>query len=193
MNMARFVVVGFLTLAPLLFSGTPQADRHNRSQHSSLLVDSTSVLVQKVREATLPFLDLREADRAGYGQFLGCISGPQEGAMGVHFVNLTVPGPTPDPLRPNVLIYEPDGDKLRLVAVEWLVPLAAAKTRVPAAAMLLLRTVLVAAPDRDATVSATPFKSRVAPAATVTADVLGMTPALLASFNVPALTVVAPV
>ena len=52
-----------------------------------------------------------------------------KGAMGVHFVNLTVQGP-PDPLKPNVLIYEPQaGGKLKLVAVEWLVPLAAVKER----------------------------------------------------------------
>jgi hypothetical protein len=48
--------------------------------------------------------------------------------MGIHFVNLTVSGP-PDPMRPNVLIYEPVGGKLRLVAAEWLVPLVAAKER----------------------------------------------------------------
>ena len=51
-----------------------------------------------------------------------------KGAMGVHFVNVTLQGP-PDPNKPNVLIYEPDGKKLRLVAAEWLVPLAAAKER----------------------------------------------------------------
>jgi hypothetical protein len=49
--------------------------------------------------------------------------------MGIHFVNLTVQGPL-DPMKPNVLIYEPtNGGKLRLVAAEWLVPLAAAKER----------------------------------------------------------------
>ena len=32
--------------------------------------------------------------------------------------------PTLDPSRPQVLIYEPQGDKLRLVAAEWFVPLA---------------------------------------------------------------------
>src|SRR4029078_716459 len=30
----------------------------------------------------------------------------------------------PDPAKPPVLIYEPAGDKLRLVAAEWFVPLA---------------------------------------------------------------------
>jgi hypothetical protein len=45
-----------------------------------------------------------------------------KGGMGVHFPNVTMRGP-PDPKRPNVLIYEPDGKKLRLVAVEWFAPL----------------------------------------------------------------------
>ena len=45
-----------------------------------------------------------------------------KGAMGVHFVNLTIQG-APDPMKPNVLIYEPVGRELKLVAVEWLVPL----------------------------------------------------------------------
>lgn len=46
----------------------------------------------------------------------------EKGAMGVHFVNLTIRG-EPDPAKPNVLIYEPVGGKLELTAVEWLVPL----------------------------------------------------------------------
>jgi hypothetical protein len=45
-----------------------------------------------------------------------------KGGMGVHFPNVTMRGP-PDPMKPNVLIYEPDGKKLRLVAVEWFAPL----------------------------------------------------------------------
>jgi len=43
--------------------------------------------------------------------------------VGVHFVNVTVHGP--DPMKPNALIYEPVGQNLKLVAVEWLVPLTA--------------------------------------------------------------------
>ena len=35
-------------------------------------------------------------------------------------------GSTLDPVKPQVLIYEPDGDKLRLVAGEWFVPVDAA-------------------------------------------------------------------
>jgi hypothetical protein len=44
--------------------------------------------------------------------------------MGVHFFSVTLIGPELDPLRPPVLLYEPRGDKLALVAAEWFVPLA---------------------------------------------------------------------
>ena len=32
-------------------------------------------------------MDVAAAIDAGYGPFLGCVSGTQEGAMGVHYVN----------------------------------------------------------------------------------------------------------
>ena len=51
-----------------------------------------------------------------------------KGGMGIHFVNLTIQGP-PDPLKPNVLLYEPVDGKLKLVGAEWLVPVAVAKER----------------------------------------------------------------
>ena len=48
------------------------------------------------------------------------------GGMGVHFLNMQLVSPTLDPAKPQVLIYEPDGDKLRLVAAEWFMPMEAA-------------------------------------------------------------------
>ena len=39
---------------------------------------------------------------------------------------------TPDPMKPNVLIYEPVKKKLKLVAVEWLVRLTADTKKRPA-------------------------------------------------------------
>jgi len=44
------------------------------------------------------------------------------GAMGVHFLNTGLIGPTLDPTKPQVLIYEPNGDKLQLVGAEWFTP-----------------------------------------------------------------------
>ena len=91
-----------------------------------------------VRQALKKYEDPYVAVRDLYLSTLGCVHydgkkkpGYMEyakGTMGVHFVNLTIKGP-PDPKRPNVLVYEPNGKKLKLVAAEWLVPLAAAKER----------------------------------------------------------------
>ena len=75
------------------------------------------------RAALEPFQDPIFAIRSGYFSTLGCVY-YKEGAMGVHFINPAQIGPEVDPLKPQLLIYEPDGDKLKLVAAEWLVPLA---------------------------------------------------------------------
>jgi hypothetical protein len=82
-------------------------------------------LVQVVREATRQFIDVNAAIAAGYGQFLGCVSGPDHGAMGVHYVNgpLVMDGLL-DASHPEALIYEPSNGKLRLVGVEFIVDAA---------------------------------------------------------------------
>lgn len=91
-----------------------------------------------VRQALAKYEDPYVAVRDLYLSTVGCVhySGEKieghmdypKGAMGIHFVNVTVGGP-PDPMKPNVLVYEPDGKKLRLVGAEWLVPLASVKER----------------------------------------------------------------
>jgi hypothetical protein len=45
--------------------------------------------------------------------------------MGVHFLNPRLLGPVPDPMAPQILVYEPDAEgQLHLVAAEWFIPLA---------------------------------------------------------------------
>lgn len=79
-------------------------------------------LVKLVREATRPFLDVHAAVDAQYGQFLGCVSGPQEGAMGIHFVNGGfVNDGELDVNHPEALVYEPRNGELRLVGAEYIV------------------------------------------------------------------------
>ena len=90
--------------------------------------------IDALRKAMEKYKDYKVAVRDLYLSTVGCVhySGEKiagymeypKGAMGVHFVNLTVRG-APDPMKPNVLIYEPVGKELKLVAVEWLVPLTA--------------------------------------------------------------------
>lgn len=89
--------------------------------------------LEKIRLALDKYQDPIVAVHDGYLSTLGCMAYPKgggpgrvpyaPGAMGVHFINGHFIGPEVDPVRPQVLVYEPAGDKLRLVAAEWLVPL----------------------------------------------------------------------
>jgi hypothetical protein len=79
-------------------------------------------LVQVVRAATEKFQDPEEAKAAGYAMALGCVSGPNEGAMGLHFIKGDLVGDDQlDPQQPEALIYEPVQGKLKLVGVEFIV------------------------------------------------------------------------
>ena len=84
--------------------------------------DPLGAQIAEVRAATVHFHDVQTAQAAGYGQFLGCISEPGQGAMGIHFPNGSFASDTVlDPLRPEVVIYEPkENGQLQLVAIEYL-------------------------------------------------------------------------
>jgi hypothetical protein len=79
-------------------------------------------LVRDVRQATEKFQDVAAATAAGYVSDRSCASGPNQGAMGVHYLNKAyIADGVLDVQRPEVLVYEPDGGQLRLVAVEFFV------------------------------------------------------------------------
>jgi hypothetical protein len=81
-----------------------------------------SVDLGAIRAATAKYVNVKAAEEDGYGQFLGCVSGPNQGAMGIHFANGTLVGDHKiDPLKPEVLIYEPRNGRLRLVGLEYVV------------------------------------------------------------------------
>jgi hypothetical protein len=100
---------------------------------------SLSPELEQVRAALDKYQDPVLAVHDGYFSSVGCVEyseGGREGTMqyvpggmGIHFLNVGLIGPTLDPAKPQVLLYEPDGDKLRLVAAEWFVPVEAAKGR----------------------------------------------------------------
>ena len=80
-------------------------------------------LVDVVREATARFKDVSVAEAEGYGLQFGCVSGPDFGAMGLHFVNfpMVLDGEV-DARHPEIVIYEPLPDgRVRLVGADFLV------------------------------------------------------------------------
>lgn len=110
-----------LTLALLgLMASTVFAANLTAEEH-----ESSPKLMQIVQGATRQYADVNVAVAAGYGPFLGCVSGPDHGAMGIHYVNGALLNGQLDPERPQALIYEPSDGKLRLVGVEFIVDQAA--------------------------------------------------------------------
>lgn len=80
-------------------------------------------LVRTVREATRRYFDVRQAEADGYKLMFGCVSGPDDGAMGLHYVNLDLVGDgVLDPSRPEIVIYEPlpNGGR-RLIGADFLI------------------------------------------------------------------------
>ena len=123
-------IVTALSLLALLFATALPAAAHG-SHHGSDRSDHKYWQLAKLRQSTAKFHRIAKAERAGYQlgymePFLldGCIANPTEGAMGYHWFNHDMIDDTDlDPLRPEGLVYAPTDDgKLRLVAVEWIVP-----------------------------------------------------------------------
>jgi hypothetical protein len=116
-NLGAAAVIGLLVVA----SAMQPSVAHDHGSPSSLA--GSSPLVEKVRHATARYKDINVALGEGWVQATPCVSGPNEGAMGVHFLQ-------PDRLHdgvlkadePEMLIYEPGpGGTFRLVGVEYLV------------------------------------------------------------------------
>ncbi|MBX3704087.1 MAG: hypothetical protein KF822_09955 [Steroidobacteraceae bacterium] len=79
-----------------------------------------SPLVAKIRAATAQYKDVEVAIANGYAPG-PCVSGPNGGAMGVHFINGGLLGKEINAETPEALIYEPaPNGRMRLVGVEYI-------------------------------------------------------------------------
>jgi hypothetical protein len=94
-------------------------DRERASEHKQ----HAGELVRVVRESTRRFHDINRATAEGYQLMFGCVSGPDDGAMGLHYVNMDLVGDGAlDARRPEIVIYEPlpNGGR-RLIGADYLV------------------------------------------------------------------------
>ena len=105
---------------------TPQSEQ---DQERDFTYQPATGLVAAVREATAKYQDVKQALHDGYGPVSGCVSGEDEGTMGVHYLNPTLVGPLNHPpthsvidvAHPQLLVYQPlPGGQMQLVAVEYL-------------------------------------------------------------------------
>jgi hypothetical protein len=96
-------------------SGNEQAGAKHQGQADGL--------IKAVREATYRFQDVSVAEAEGYSLMFGCVSGPDSGAMGLHYVNLPlVLDGVLDPAKPEIIIYEPlPNGRLKMTGADFLV------------------------------------------------------------------------
>lgn len=118
MKTYRFAWMGLVAGGVLAFALTALAGSGNTQRPGK----RSTGLVEVVEQAAGQFSDPAAAEAAGYEPVTGCVSGPQEGAMGLHFVKGELVGDGQlDPAQPEALIYEPRNKRLELVGVEFLV------------------------------------------------------------------------
>ena len=125
MNVPRLALLSALVAAAAL-PGTAQASHDHASP---------AKLVQIVRDATRRYIDVNNA-APDYGPAFGCVSGPDHGAMGIHYINGALLDGEIDAEHPEALIYEPAGDRRRLVGVEYIVDASTWLSTHPAPPML---------------------------------------------------------
>jgi hypothetical protein len=100
---------------PLIAGATDQADTDTHYSRNF------TPIVNKVRDVVLGFS--RKQIEAYNKAKTPCVTGPEFGAMGVHFINTDNMDGILDVNKPEALIYEPQSNgRMRLVGVEFIVP-----------------------------------------------------------------------
>ncbi len=104
--------------APLRAQDAPAQAASSHRPHKP-----ANALVRAVRAATERYKDVAAAEADGYTLMFGCVSGPDFGAMGLHYVNLAlVTDGVLDPAKPEIVIYEPQPHgRPKLVGADFLV------------------------------------------------------------------------
>jgi len=139
------IALALLSAGPL--SALAQDSHSNMSTSQTELSpdqkSKASVLLRKVRDATARFQNVEVAKGSGYELLFGCVSADTTGAMGLHYVNMTLLTSVNQSgvfyvERPQIVIYEPTGDgHLRLIGADYLVMAEAWNQNNPAPPQLM--------------------------------------------------------
>jgi hypothetical protein len=113
------VAAAALVAPPCALAQMPSAHTHDFPSAKK----ANSPLIDKVRAATSRFVDVNVAIHEGWVPGTPCVSGPNSGAMGVHYLFLSrLFDGILNANEPESLIYEPlPNGALRLVGVEFIV------------------------------------------------------------------------
>jgi len=149
-SLLRLMLLSSLTACAALIVVGATATTAAEQAHAGHQTAAPAKLVEIVRNATRQYIDINAARSANYQPFLGCVSGPDHGAMGIHYVNGPLVGDGEiDATQPEALIYEPSAGGMELVGVEYIVDAATWLTKHNAPPMLEGQSFqLVTSPNR---------------------------------------------
>ena len=128
LGLAAAVLAGGM-LHPTIASGdqnAPVVDEHGSHaagmQAELAQVRAATAKYHRVQEAVADGYELGWVNGLGNRIVAGCVSSPTAGAMGYHYFNAALMADNAvHELTPEVLVYAPSPDGLKLVAVEWVV------------------------------------------------------------------------
>jgi hypothetical protein len=128
-TLRTFIQISFTTIALMspqicrVFAQDTSTSPQVQTQSSEDSRRSSGALIRAVREATARFKDVHAAEAEGYTLTFGCVTGPDSGAMGLHYVNFQIVNAgVIDATRPQIILYEPTPDgHLRLTGADYLV------------------------------------------------------------------------
>jgi hypothetical protein len=99
---------------------------HGASAHRNARANTAEVnrWLAQLRSTLAPYHRFDAAADAGYAaQITGCMVEPGVGGMGFHYGDPMLIDGVVEPLKPELLLYEPQKNgRMRLVAVEYIVP-----------------------------------------------------------------------
>jgi len=119
----HYSVIALILMTVCSQPAMAQAGHSHTSAMTASQKSQADTLVDIVRESTARFRDVSVAEAEGYHLQFGCVTGPDAGAMGLHYVNGDLVGRGElDPTRPQIVIYEPKADgHLQLTGADFLV------------------------------------------------------------------------
>ena len=125
----QYAMIAALVLMSVLSTRVLAQDDHSHtlmSQHPELTPDQKSkqgALLKIVRQSTRRFQDVKVAEAEGYALTFGCVSGDDQGAMGLHYINFDlVKSGVIDATHPQAIIYEPTANGgAKLTGADYLV------------------------------------------------------------------------
>ena len=129
MKIGKLLKCSLMGVLVLMGTGVSRVSATQEHTYARITAEQTNhnnqsnALIKIVRESTERFKDVSAAQTAGYYLQFGCVSGPDYGAMGMHFVNmpLVMDGELDIP-RPEIVMYEPQQDgSLKLIGADYLV------------------------------------------------------------------------